>query len=146
MFFDTLFKGIDFWVWGTLLVVAIVTCVVIALKDMHELRTQQDLIKQKETYYVTQPMLAQMLMENNRNIFMRFRDALKEANAYTEQKGDIVPLAHQLFEQQLTQSIQTMEVAIGEASNEQQTLKEEIYADAQQQPHGLEGEGDPVLV
>jgi predicted amino acid dehydrogenase len=132
MFFESLLKGFDFWLWGTLLIVAVITCVVIAMKDMHELRTQQELMRNKEGYYVTIPMLNQMLIENNKNVFTRFRDALKEANSYVVQSGQAVPLAHQLFEQQLTQSIQTMEVAIGEPSKEREALAEEIYADQQQ--------------
>lgn len=126
-----MFDGFDWWIWGTLLVVLLIIGIVINLKDLQELRAQQQLIRDKEAFYVTQKDLAHMLSLNNKTLLLRIHDIIKETNEYTKQNGEPIPLAHQVLEQQLHQSVSSMETMIGEPSKEQQELANEVYADAE---------------
>jgi len=128
-----MFTGFDWTVWISLAIILVVIGVVILLKDLQEIRTQQQCIRDKEAFWVTQQDLSQLLANNNKIMLTRIHDIVRQVNETVSRNGETPNLTIQVLQEELAQSIQSMDYvggALGEPSKAQQQMADHVYGDA----------------
>jgi len=128
-----MFSGFDWWIWGGLALIGVIIIFVMLLHDLKEIRTQQQLARDKEGFWVTQQDVAYLLAHNNKMILTRIHDVIRETNEINERNGEPPTIAIQLLQHHLAESIRSMEFVggpLGELTKAQQAMADDVYADA----------------
>lgn len=123
---EQLFQGVDYSILLMLASLVVIVIVIVGLKDMQELRVRQQLFSDKESFWITQSMLSDVINKNNRMLLTRVVHAIDQTNHEVHADGLEVPAYYMRMRDSLQQSIDELEVPFGSVSHQDKELLQNV--------------------